>query len=255
MNAANASLLDLLHARTGLVCLVGAGGKKTTLYHLAAVHPGRIGITSTVHTHDFPKTLEATQVITGPEAIFSSVTRAAGSARVVAFGLLSTKYQRLAGLSPLQIAQIHDAAGFEVTLIKCDGARGRRIKAPGANEPPIPADASAVIPVVSARAIGQLLSERVAHRVDRVAAVTGACPGDIITPEHVARLLASEQGALKNAGHAKVVPLINMVDNAELELLAGQAAEQALELCGGRFDRVVLASMRSAEPVVGVIAR
>ena len=44
-----ARLLDLLAARTGLVCAVGAGGKKSTLYRLAEAHrlagTGRVGLT------------------------------------------------------------------------------------------------------------------------------------------------------------------------------------------------------------------
>jgi probable selenium-dependent hydroxylase accessory protein YqeC len=252
-NPPDAGLLDLLQARAGLVCLVGAGGKKTTLYRLAAAHPGRVGITSTVYTPYFPKTLEAARIVTEDDAMLESVTDAAATARVVAFARPSMKHHRLAGLAPARIAQIHERAGFDVTLIKCDGARGRRIKAPGVDEPQVPADASTVIPIVSALAIGQPLSERIAHRVERIAAVTGARPGDPITTEHVARLLASEQGALKNVGAATVVPLINMVDSPQIQALARQAAERTLEWCKGRFHRVVLASMRRAEPVVDVI--
>ena len=37
-------LLDVLEARAGIVCAVGAGGKKTTLYRLADLHPGRVGL-------------------------------------------------------------------------------------------------------------------------------------------------------------------------------------------------------------------
>ena len=40
--------VDLLDARSGIVCAVGAGGKKTTLYALARRHPGRIALTTTV---------------------------------------------------------------------------------------------------------------------------------------------------------------------------------------------------------------
>ncbi len=40
-----ASLLDLLDARAGIVCAVGAGGKKSLLRHLATAHPGRVAIT------------------------------------------------------------------------------------------------------------------------------------------------------------------------------------------------------------------
>jgi probable selenium-dependent hydroxylase accessory protein YqeC len=249
----NVNLVDVLHARSGLICLVGAGGKKTTLYRLAAFHPGRVGITSTVYIQPFPKLPVAAQVIADEDAIVSAVMKAAATRRIVAFALTSSKRGRLGGLSCSQVAQIHAAAGFDITSIKSDGARGRWIKAPDVDEPQIPKGSSTVIPVVSARVIGMRLSERIAHRIDRITAVTGACSDEPITPGHVARLLTSENGALRGVGAATVVPLINMVDSAELEVAARQAAEQALILCKGRFQRVVLASMRRSDPIVNVV--
>jgi hypothetical protein len=65
----NQELIEVLDARSGMVCLVGAGGKKTTLYRLASIHPGRIGVTSTVAIPPFPETLEAYKVI-AQEGVF-----------------------------------------------------------------------------------------------------------------------------------------------------------------------------------------
>lgn len=247
------SLIEALCAERGVICVVGAGGKKSTLYRLAAAHDGRIGITSTVVISPFPDSLQAVHVIADDDSIAAAVVEAAAAERTVAFALPPAKRERLGGVSCSQVMRIHAAARFDVTLIKSDGARGRLIKAPGPNEPVIPNGARTIIPVVSAHAIGRPLSERIAHRVERISAITGACPGDRITSEHVARLLASEQGALKNTGGATVVPVINMVDDARLEVLARQTAERALALCGGRFNRVVLASMRRADPVIDII--
>jgi probable selenium-dependent hydroxylase accessory protein YqeC len=248
------ALIDVLSARSGLVCVVGAGGKKTTLYRLAAAHPGRVGVTSTVFIPNFPETLEAHRVIADEEHLVSAVTEAATTARTVAFVLPSTKHGRLGGVPPTLINTIHEAARFDVTFIKADGARTRWIKAPEDDEPQIPEGATTVIPVVSARAIGEPLTEQIAHRVERVTEVTGARPGEVITPTHVARLLASEKGSLKGAGQAAIVPLINMVDGPERETRARQAAEEALAL-SPRFDRVVLAAMRRSDPLVAVVKR
>ncbi|MEE8550173.1 MAG: selenium cofactor biosynthesis protein YqeC [Gemmatimonadota bacterium] len=250
-------LLDLLCARSGIVCAVGAGGKKTTLYRLAAEHPGRLGLTATVSTAPFPSTLEAHTVVVplAPlEAIEHAVVEASATHRVIAFAHPSAKRARLAGLTPDQVTKIHEKAGFQVTLVKADGARSRWIKAPADGEPVIPPGTTTVIPVISAHAIGAVLGEEVAHRVDRIEAVSGARRGEPLTAEHLARLLASPSGALKGVGDAQVVPLINMVDDPEWEAAAREAAEAALHLTR-RFDRVVLASMRRPEPVVRVIGR
>jgi len=118
----------------------------------------------------------------------------------------------------------------------------------------IPEGTTTVIPIVSARAIGQPLTEEVAHRLSRVEAITGAEYGEPITPNHVARLLAHEQGALKGTGVATVVPVINMVDDPEHETLALEAARAALQLTD-RFDRVVLTSHRQTNRLVNVVTR
>jgi probable selenium-dependent hydroxylase accessory protein YqeC len=139
-------------------------------------------------------------------------------------------------------------------LIKADGARMRWIKAPGPGEPVLPRGLATVLPLVSARLFGQPLSEATAHRLERVAAVTGARPGEPVTPEHVGRLLSSEQGALQGVGRATVVPIINMVDDQARREAARAAARLALGT-SRRLARIVLASMIAPEPVVEIVTR
>lgn len=247
-------ILDLLGARTGLVCAVGAGGKKTTLYWLAMQHPGRVGLTSTVLTAHFPRQLGAHVVIADEGQIASLVIEAATSRRLVAFAHPSKKKARHAGLSESSLDEIRRAAVFDVLLVKADGARTRWIKAPADQEPAIHSAASTVIPVVSAKAIGARLTDESAHRSERLASLTGARPGEPITPEHVASLLSDQRGALKGIGDAEVVPVINMVDDEERESLAVEVAELALGRTD-RFDRVVLTSTARPDRLVRVIGK
>jgi len=246
------ALLDALQAHEGIVCAVGAGGKKSVLYQLAREHPGRLALTATVHTTEFPADLGVDQVI-DEDANLRARVQVADPSRSVAYACPSSKPGRHAGASPATIRAIHDAGIFAATFVKADGARMRWIKAPEADEPILVPGADTVIPVVSARAIGEPLSERVAHRIDRVAEVTGTAPGELLTPEAVGRLLASEHGALQHAGSARVAPVINMVDNRNKEELARAAAGAAIAMTS-RFDRVVLCCLRRPEdPVVAVV--
>jgi hypothetical protein len=60
---------------------------------------------------------------------------------------------------------------------------------------------------------------------------------------------------MKRTEGLRVVPVINMVDDAAREAGAREAAEVALELCGS-IDRVVLVSLaRSDDPLVTVVRR
>jgi probable selenium-dependent hydroxylase accessory protein YqeC len=248
------ALIDALGAREGIVCAVGAGGKKSVLYQLLREHPGRVALTATVHTTEFPAEL-AVQRIVDQDAKLRADIRTGDPRRSVAYACPSSKPGRHAGASPATIRAIHDEGGFAATFVKADGARMRWIKAPSPDEPVLVPGADIVIPVVSARAIGEPLGERVAHRVERVAAVTGVSPGEPLTPDAVARLLTSEQGALQHAGTARVAPLINMVDNDHQEEDAQAVASAAIAMTA-RFDRVVLCCLRRPEkPVVAVVTR
>lgn len=250
----DAALLDLFGARRGIVCAVGAGGKKTTLYRLLAAHPGRAAFTSTVFTYTFPENLAAHPVVDAPERIVASALEAATRFSKVAYASPSDKPGRYVGLSPAQVAECHAEGGFDVTFVKADGARMRLIKAPDAHEPNLVDGASMVLGLVSARAIGLPLTARCAHRPECVAAVTGAAEGDALTPLHVARLIASPDGLLRGVGDARFVPVINMAESAAERAAAHEAARIALDL-SNCYDRVVVAAMRAAEPIVEVVER
>jgi probable selenium-dependent hydroxylase accessory protein YqeC len=251
---AGESLLDLLEARSGVVCAVGAGGKKSLLGHLALAHPGRVAITATVFTTYFQEHIGFAVAIEEDAELAEAVARLDPAASV-AYACPHAKPGRRAGASPATIERIHREGGFVATYVKADGARMRLVKAPAEDEPALPDFATTVIPVVSARAIGEPLSERVAHRVERVEQVAQLRAGEPILPVHVGRLLASPDGLLKATAGRRVVPLINMVDDAERETQARAAAEIALTLTD-RYDRVVLACLqRTDDPVVAVVER
>lgn len=247
-------LIDLLAARKGIVCVVGAGGKKSIIYALAGAHTGRVAVTTSVHMSEFPESLAMDRIIDDDAMLLERVL-AADTSRSVAYAHRSHKPGRTAGVAPATIASIHDQAGFDATFVKADGARMRWIKAPAKGEPVLVPAVDTVIPVLSARAIGESLDERVAHRVERVEAVTGVPRGGMLTAEAVGRLLASEDGALCGVGNARVAPVINMVDNEQKEELAMAVATAAIAMTS-RFDRVVLCCLRRpSAPVVTVVTR
>jgi probable selenium-dependent hydroxylase accessory protein YqeC len=251
-------LLDVLSAGRGLVCAVGAGGKKTTLYRLAEAHwavgSARVGLTATVMLAPPPAALFGEPLLGSEDALARALPDALAERSLVAYAARSSKPGRLGGLAPEAVAGLHARHGFTATLVKADGARMRLIKAPADDEPVLPPGASTVLPVVSARAIGRSLDLSSAHRPDRVSRITGAAPGEPLAPIHLARLLAAEDGALQKAGDATVVPIVNMVDDPKLLLGAREAARQALAMTR-RFERVVLAAMNAPQPLVEVVGR
>lgn len=254
MTAPQESLLDLLDARSGVVCAIGAGGKKSVLHRLARLHRGRVAVTATVVTPHFPPDLGFDAIVAAERELFDRVA-ARGASRRVAYACPSEKANRHAGVAPALVERIHREQGFDATYVKADGARMRWIKAPEADDVVLPDGCRTVIAVVSARALGEPLGQRVAHRIDRLRDVTGAETGEILTPKHVGRLLASPEGLRRGVGQRRFVPLINMVDDPAREALAREAAGFALAL-DPSLGQVVLACLQHpTQPVVAVIRR
>jgi probable selenium-dependent hydroxylase accessory protein YqeC len=247
-------VLDLFHARRGIICAVGAGGKKSTLYNLVARHSGRVALTATVFTAHFPARLGLTSVIAEEPALAAELAPLRDVDRL-GFAAPSDKPGRYGGIAPELVSRLHADTAREATFVKADGARMRWMKAPREGEPVLPFDCGTVICVLSAMALGRPFSDEIAHRLEQITSITGLQVGDLVEPKHLAALLVSDAGLLRGSGGGTVVPVVNMVDDANREGLAREAAAIALAETD-RFDKVILASMRREDqPVVAVIER
>ncbi|MFC6754486.1 selenium cofactor biosynthesis protein YqeC [Halorubrum tibetense] len=240
------NVVDALDAATGTTCLVGAGGKKTTLYALAN-RLERSVVTATVRIPIFDRQVAAVRTTTDPVVALDTDPP-------FPLGLVPERERedRYLGYDPETVDALGSAHDGPV-LVKADGARTRLLKAPNDREPQVPATADTVVPVASAHAIGEPLTEAVVHRPERVAAITGAAVGDEITPEIVGRVLAHERGGMKRVpGDATAIPLVNMVDDEADEAVARRiAAVVRKEALDRPIDvpRIVLARMRDATVV------
>ena len=208
------SLVELCAARRGLVCAVGAGGKKSLLIRLAKEHPGPVGLTATVPIALPPGHGLHCLVEEDGDRLVELIGHCLdqGTTRLV-FAGPPPKPGRLGGLASGLVRRIHDLGRFDATLVKADGARMLALKAPEAWEPVCPPGTTTVLTVLSAAVIDQPLSNHIAHRIERVEAVTGVRRGGKLTLEALARLMTSEAGALQGCGSATIVPIINMVDD------------------------------------------
>lgn len=248
--AVGGDLIRTLMGHDRVVAVVGAGGKKTTMYALADAYPGRVALSSTSHMYRYDNRYVDAVVSGWPAA---GTLPDASRYRVVAFSGETDTPDRVGGLTEEALGRLVHEAGFDAVVFKADGARARWIKAPASYEPVVPAFTERVIYVVSARALGATLDDRIAHRPARIAAVSGAREGQPLEPQHLGRLIASSEGGLKGVGAAHVLPLINAVDDDRSHALAREAAEIALA-ASTRFDRVVLARMREGR-IVEVLSR
>jgi probable selenium-dependent hydroxylase accessory protein YqeC len=237
-------IVDALDAKHGTICFVGAGGKKTTMATLAARLDHAV-VTATVRIPIFDGWVAEVVVTESPRTAMDGAT--AWPLGVVPAQERPDRYR---GYDPATVADLADID--HPILVKADGARMREFKAPSDREPQLPPTASTVVPIASAHVVGEPLTDDIVHRVDEVAAITGLDPGDVIHPQDVAAVLASDRGGLKDVpADATAIPLLNMVDDAGLETSARAVAEAIHDRAD--VPRVVLAEMRADDPLVAVV--
>lgn len=250
------AVVDALDAAQGMTCLVGAGGKKTTLYALANRLDQAL-LTATVRIPIFDREVAAVRLTEDPVAVLGGTPDGDGGLHAdgdlpFPLGLVPERDRsdRYLGYEP-DVVDAINAAHDGPVLVKADGARTRLLKAPNDREPQIPQNADTVVPVASTGAVGKSLSTETVHRPERVAEITGVAVGDEITAELIGRVLAHPQGGLKAIPpNATPIPLVNAVDDARDAATARDIAAAVHE--HSDVPRVVLARMID-EAIVDIV--
>ncbi len=115
------------------------------------------------------------------------------------------------------------------------------VKAPADHEPVVPERTSLLVCVVGIDALAEPI-ERVAHRPERMADITGLGLSQHLTPEALGKLLTSPRGGLKGAPDgARVAVLINKVESSAQRDAAHRIADCVLR--EARVERVVIGAL------------
>ena len=221
-------MLDYFAERNSrIISFVGAGGKTTAMYTLAAAFAARglkTLVTTTTHIEMPDKTLWAKNE--------EEVRRLwqSGSYAVVGTepGAEGAEIKKITGLSEPERSLYFDMA--EVVLIEADGAKRMPCKVPAAHEPVILKECDTVIGVMGIRSVGRPLRE-VCFRLEEAQKSFGCHPDERLTPELAAEFLASDLGTKKNVGTRNYCVMLNPCDRDEL-LSIGSRIRRLLEKKG-----------------------
>ena len=179
--------LPFLREKGHVVSLVGGGGKTTLLYGMAclcAAEGQRVLVSTTTH-------IQRPSANYAPDEAVRDALWQAGT---------------YAGLSGWM-------AGADTGLLEADGAKHRPCKAPAAHEPVLLPESDIVLAVAGLSALGRPLAE-VCFRLDAACALLGVPPEASLTPERLAKLLASGAGGRKNVGTRAFYVILNQADDA-----------------------------------------
>lgn len=241
--------LDRLLPPASLTALVGAGGKTSLMYALAAAwaKAGRAVLCTTTTRLFPPETDQCHDVLLlEPDSNTAEIVQAVLSRITVGRVLLAAltpetgpQLPKLRGFSPELVDALARALPHACLLAEADGAARHPLKAPAEHEPAMPAAASRVLGVMGLDALAVPLDAAHIHRPERLCALLGVAPQTRLTCDHLARLAVHPDGLFKLTPlMAERWLLLNKADDACAHDNACRVAERVLEL--GFAGRVLI---------------
>ncbi|PIP09040.1 MAG: putative selenium-dependent hydroxylase accessory protein YqeC [Syntrophobacteraceae bacterium CG23_combo_of_CG06-09_8_20_14_all_50_8] len=228
-----------------LICLVGAGGKTTTMFALAQALKSlnkRVLVTTTTHIF-YPGNKECDTIIVNDTAdigIFHTIPEGT----VTVFGSGVVNEAKLAGVDEKFVEQLYQQKIFDYILVECDGSKQKPIKAPAHYEPIVPDNVTRAIGVIGLDAVGNPINEEYVHRLKLFCNVVKRPPGEILDEEAVVNLIVSPQGLFKGVpdGCRKYV-VLNKAENAQRRTYAENILIRLMKRDYIPFTTCVIASM------------
>jgi molybdenum cofactor cytidylyltransferase len=242
------SLAKALRVERGdVVSFVGGGGKTTSMFRLAgelSAEGFRVVTATTTRIAD-------TQTRLSPAYITPDDLDSLGTC-LDRFGqcLLAGRPDGKGSVYKIPvetIAGLKSRDDVDCILVESDGSKSRPFKAPAAHEPVVLEITTILVPVAGMNCLGKPLDDHFVHRPEIVASLSGCCPGDPISPEMVARILAHPDGGAKGLpAHARLVPLLNRIDACNIEVVR-ETARRLLRY--KNIETVVIGSVDRDPPV------
>jgi probable selenium-dependent hydroxylase accessory protein YqeC len=258
------ALEPLVSARRAgaIVAFVGAGGKTTAMFEVAAAarRGGRAVLVTTSTAIRDPRTEEGrlfdgyiyepsrseslSSRSVGGDALLTALPRP--SITVLACGIRPEN--KITGPHPDNFEGLRPLADF--VLVEADGSRGLPLKAPAAHEPVLPPGSDLVVGCLSLEVLGRPAEAELVHRLPLFLELTGLAAGSPIDVPALGRLVTSPQGLFKGCpASTRKVLLLTKADLVDAE---ARRALSTLALEGTLLPDLILLS---AWGVVEVLAR
>ena len=224
----------------GLVSIVGGGGKSSLMFALAESLPGRVVLTTTTRIFAAQMSHAARVCSLGDRDWMNALDSFERNLLVVE----GVEGDHAMGVPRELPDEMLAHARVDWVVVEADGSRMLPVKAPAEHEPVIPDATTLLVCVTGIDALSAPIRE-VAHRPERVSAITGLPPGRTLTPEALASLLTSPEGGLKDAPPAaRIAVLINKVETSEQRTTAREVARRILH--EPRVERSLVGALRDS---------
>jgi probable selenium-dependent hydroxylase accessory protein YqeC len=211
-------LLDGLNLDTGereLVCLIGAGGKTSVMFSLAATLKARgkkVLVTTTTKIYQ-PEKTQCDEMILESQGLAGLYEKNRPGTVICLGKALNEKENKVIGIETESVDRLFDENLFDWILVEGDGAARKAIKAPNENEPVVPGRTTLALGLVGLDVLGRPVTADTVHRCALFLNVTGSTENEPIDEMAVAKLIFSSQGLFKNVPPgARKMALLNKSD-------------------------------------------
>ena len=245
-------LRDALGLTRGeMVSLIGAGDKTTTMFRLAKElrdQAWKVLVTSTTKIVMPTKPhIDRLFLVDELQALIDVCGEILAPV-IIGAGCGVNLEGELIGMPVAWLDRLNQVATFDAILVQADGAASRLLEIPTNGETLIPQSCQTTLWIVAVKVLGKPLFEAWVYGSARARDLLGLPADASVSEDILIQLLQHRDGCLKGipSGSRKIA-IINQVDSPA-EMAAAQALGDKLQSQG--FDRVVIASYASAEPVI-----
>lgn len=242
------SLINIEIGKKEMICLVGSGGKTSTMFRLARElsSKGKRVLATTTTAIYYPERNQYDEILVSKEEdldLFDN--RSSGCITVLGRSL---SYEgKLLGVNPEFLDALFLKGIFDYIIVEGDGSKRRPIKAPAEHEPVIPSCTTKVLGLIGLDSIGKKVCIENVHRVEFFCSALGCCEGDIIDAYMISKLISHEAGLFKAVPSlAERYVILNKADG-EKERLAAEDIVQKLSDIGYKPEGIVIARMRDVK--------
>ncbi len=190
------NIIDILNLNgTGVIALIGGGGKTSLMFQLASVlaDAGKKVLTTTTTKIFTPNQSQSPKLVLG-----DSLDILTGESKIILsfFNHFSAGKKKIGrkviGFDPIFIDDIYKTEIFDWIIVEADGSKQKPIKASDTHEPVIPRSTNRLLIVAGLDAVGTPLNENFVHRPHLFSKNTGLPINDPVTEDAVATCLEVE---------------------------------------------------------------
>lgn len=234
----------------GVVSIVGAGGKTSLMYSLAAElsSTGKKVLTTTTTKIFMPTNEESPVTIISKTTgeIIEKARSYIGDCSHITLGADFLPLQgKLRGLHPEILESILESDLFDYILIEADGAARKSLKACAGNEPVVPEFTEFIISLAGVDVVGKPLKEEWVFRSDIFSKVTGLTRMQRITESSIAEILIHDMNSImttKTNPHR--IAFLNKADNSELMKVGNKIIDIIQKKGKGIFHKAIVGKLK-----------